>query len=107
MTTDNVEAMMEELRALDREIEAAALAGDAEGFVRLQMRRAALPYHIREAKVAPIRREIGRLEDELAALEDEARRAREEPEPRSRRGCVARRRRRCSRTPESATSPTG
>ena len=81
-----VEALNEELRGLDREIEAAAVAGDAEGFVRLSMRRAALPSLILAAKASPLRAEVERLERELEELEIEAEKVLESPAPEVPRG---------------------
>ncbi len=76
-----IEAMELELAGLSARIEEAALQGDAEGFVKLRMREAAIPAQVREARKKPMLDEIARLEAELRELEEEERRVREEPLP--------------------------
>jgi hypothetical protein len=74
--------MREELAALPEAIEAAALAGDEESFVRLQMREVALEADIREAALEPHRVAVSRLEAEVEDLEASRRLALEaEPPP--------------------------
>lgn len=70
----SVEALQRRAEELEIEIEAAAVRGDADLFVHLQMTRAALPRRIREAKAAPVRVEIERLEDELEDRDAEVQR---------------------------------
>ncbi len=79
--TERIELLEEELRRIGAEIEEAATAGDAGEWIRLGMRRDALPRLIREAKAEPIREEVERLEAELEAADREMVRAREEPPP--------------------------
>lgn len=76
-----VEELQAELHGIDAQLEAAALAEDQRAFVSLSMRKVALPYVIREARARPVREEVQRLEQELAALDDELRRAKDEPAP--------------------------
>jgi chromosome segregation ATPase len=81
---------LEELRSIVARIEDAAVDGDAGEWLRLSMRRDALPRLITEAKAAPIRAEIARLEAELEDLEEQRKAAlREKPEvPPHQRGTV-------------------
>ncbi len=76
-----IEQLERELGRLDERAEEAALEEDAGEFLRLAMRRVAIPALIREARAAPVRREIERLEEELAALEAESKHVREQPQP--------------------------
>lgn len=75
----SVEALQRRAEELEIEIEEAAVRGDADLFVHLQMARAALPRRIREAKAAPVRAEIERLEAEERELAAEEERVREQP----------------------------
>lgn len=75
------EALERELMGVDARIEVAAVEGDAEEYLRLCMRRSALPYLIKMARTAPICREIERMEHELRALDEEAQSVREAPLP--------------------------
>lgn len=76
-----IEQLEAELAGLNALIEAAAVQQDGEEYVRLSMRRSALPYLLREAKVAPIRDDIRRLEEVAANLETERQRIQTEPPP--------------------------
>ncbi len=79
-------AMEAELIGLDERISAAAVEGDAEEFVKLQMRQRALPRLIREEAARPIHAAIRRLEGEMAELVEEERAVRESPLPEVPRG---------------------
>lgn len=68
-----------ELGRIDRLIEAAAVAEDSKEFIRLEMRRSAIPSLVREARCEPLRGEICELEKQLESLDDEALRAQQEP----------------------------
>ena len=76
-----IEALQQELRGLDAQIEAASVAEDEGAYVRAMMRRTALPVLIREARMAPFCRQIERMEHELRALEEEAQSVQEAPLP--------------------------
>lgn len=73
--------MEAELTRSGEQVEAAAVEGDVEGFVRRLMRQRALPRLIREAKAEPVRRKLAELESEAAAMDEAVRRVREEPYP--------------------------
>ncbi len=76
-----IEALELELTGMNARIEDAAVAGDAEEFVKLKMREAAIPAQVREAREKPVLEEIERLEEERTELEAEAQRVRVEPLP--------------------------
>ena len=76
-----LEALRDELDALPEMIEAAALVGNADQWVRLSMRKTALEADIREAALEPHRRAVEKLEREVEALEAERRAALEAPPP--------------------------
>lgn len=78
---EEVEKLEREAREIGRLIGGAAVAEDAGEFLRLQMRKAALSHYIREAKAAPVRAQIARLEEELEGLGAESERIREEAAP--------------------------
>lgn len=75
------EDLERELAELDSLIERAAVDEDVVEFLRLEMRRAAIPALIRQARAAPVREELEALEAELEALEEEAERVRSGPAP--------------------------
>ncbi len=81
MTGESVEVLEAELAGIGAEIEEAAVLEAASEWLRLSQRKDALPALIREAKAAPLRREVERLERELEALDQEMRRARQGPPP--------------------------
>jgi hypothetical protein len=64
-----VESLVGELAGIGGLIEAAAVADDAEAFVPHQMRKAAFPILIREAKARTICEKVERLEARLEELE--------------------------------------
>lgn len=60
--------LKQELDGIDDAIVEAAVDGNHERFVRLNMRKTALPTKIREARVEELRKEIERLESESAEI---------------------------------------
>lgn len=89
-TTVTVEQLVEEQSLIAGRIEDAARREDAASWIRLTMRRDALPGTIAELRARPIREEVERLEAELADLERQRQSAlAEEPEvPAAMRGGV-------------------
>lgn len=79
--TEKIEQLVEEYNRLDEEIATAAVAEDATEWIRLRMRKDALPSMIAEAKARPIRKEVQRLEEELERLESERQAALAAPLP--------------------------
>ncbi len=76
-----VEQLQQELARIEGLVEEAAVDEDVSEWIRLAMRHDALPAPIRQAKTAPIRQEVERLEEELAELDEELRQAQEGPLP--------------------------
>ncbi len=76
-----IEAMREELDAMTEQIEAAALAGDAERFTSLRMREVALRVLIRDEELKPLREQVEGLEAQLRSLDEERLRVQNGPPP--------------------------
>lgn len=76
-----VAELQAEAARVDSTIEEAAVQDDAGEFLRLQMRKAALPALIRQAQAQLIRREIAELEEELRGLDEEMAAAQAAPPP--------------------------
>lgn len=77
-----IDRLREELEGIDTHIEDAALKKDGDEFVRLSMRKIAIPVLIREERAEPMRERMRQLEEELDALEEELRQVQEaEPPP--------------------------
>lgn len=70
-TTVTVEELLHEESLIGVRIEEAASREDTQEWIKLSMRRDALPSMIDGLRAQPIREEIGRLEAELEALEQE------------------------------------
>jgi len=80
-TEANVDALRDELEGIGRLVEEAAAREDVLEFDRLTMRERALPKLIRDARIAPLRDRLRRVEAELDALVEERRRALDEEPP--------------------------
>lgn len=84
MTTDtatNVEALQLELAGIGARIERAAADDDVVSWMELRMRADALPLLIRDARTAPLKDRLARLEAEIDAAVEELERAQDEPYP--------------------------
>ncbi len=77
----SIEDLREELEDLPGMIEAAALLGDAERFVRLQMRQIAVEARLADQHLEPLRMAVERLEGQLRALDFEREAALNGPAP--------------------------
>lgn len=84
MTTDtatNVDALLAEQSGIRAKIERAALEEDTVSWLELRMRADGLPRLIKDARTAPLRERLTRLEEELDALVAERERALSEEPP--------------------------
>lgn len=80
--TEDAADLRAELEDIGRLVEEAAVDEDVVEFSRLVMRERALPRLIREARTAPLREQLARLEEEAEGLVAERDRALvEEPPP--------------------------
>ena len=78
---ETVEELLHEEGLIEGRIEDAAIRGDVALWIRLTMRKDAIPRLLAEVRAQPIREEVEQLEAELADLERQRQRAlAEEPE---------------------------
>lgn len=81
LTTVSVDELRAELAGIGARVERAAAADDVVGWMEARMRADALPLLVREARTAPLRDRLARVEAEIDAAVEELRRAQDEPYP--------------------------
>ncbi len=81
-TTETLHDLKAELSGIGSRIERAAAEDDVVGWMELRMRADALPLLIRDARTAPFREQLARLDAEMDGLVEEREKALwEEPPP--------------------------